>query len=57
MTVSNSGRSGTHNRVHVSEFAKLCAKYPAKADEIITGTIPSVPANGRMDIESTAEGM
>lgn len=57
MIVSNSGRSGTHNRVHISEFAKLCAKYPTKADEIITGTIPSVPADGRIDIESTAEGM
>ena len=57
MIVSNSGRSGTHNRVHISEFAKLCAKYPAKADEIITGTIPSVPIDGRIDIESTAEGM
>lgn len=57
MIVSNSGRSGTHNRVHISEFAKLCAKYPTKADEIITGTIPSVPSNGRIDIESTAEGM
>jgi len=57
MIVSNSGRSGTHNRVHISEFAKLCAKYPAKADEIITGTIPSVPQDGRIDIESTAEGM
>jgi len=57
MIVSNSGRSGTHNRVHISEFAKLCAKYPAKADEIITGTIPSVPVDGRIDIESTAEGM
>jgi hypothetical protein len=57
MTVSNSGRSGTHNRVHISEYAKLCAKYPTKADEIITGTIPSVPIDGRIDIESTAEGM
>jgi len=57
MIVSNSGRSGTHNRVHISEFAKLCAKYSAKADEIITGTIPSVPVDGRIDIESTAEGM
>lgn len=57
MTVSNSGRSGTHNRVHISEYAKLCAKYPQKADEIITGTIPSVTTDGRIDIESTAEGM
>ena len=57
MIVSNSGRSGTYNRIHVSELAKLCAKYPAKADEIVTGTFPSVPIGGRIDIESTAEGM
>ena len=57
ITVSNSGRSGTNNRVHVSEYAKLCAKYPLKAEEIISGTFPSVPPEGRIDIESTAEGM
>ena len=55
--VSNSGRSGTNNRVHISEFGKLCAKYPPRADEIISGTIPSIPYGGRCDIESTAEGM
>jgi len=57
ITVSNSGRSGTNNRVHVSEYAKLCAKYPLKAEEIISGTFPSVPPEGRIDIESTGEGM
>lgn len=56
ISVSNSGRSGTFNRVHISEFAKLCNKYPAKAEEVITGTIPAVPMLGRVDIESTAEG-
>lgn len=55
--VANSGRSGTYNRVHVSELAKLCRKYPARADEIISGTFPAVPIEGRIDIESTAEGM
>ena len=55
--VSNSGRSATNNRVHCSEFAKLCAKYPSKASEVISGTFPSVPIDGRIDIESTAEGM
>lgn len=54
--VKNSGRSGTFNRVHISEFAKICARYPEKSVEIITGTIPSVPLDGRLDIESTAEG-
>jgi len=56
ITVKSSGRSSTNNRVHISEFAKICAKYPKMADEIITGTIPSVPINGKLDIESTAEG-
>ena len=55
--VSNSGRSGTNNRVHISEYAKLCKMYPQKADEIISGTIPSVPLDGRIDIEGTAEGV
>lgn len=54
--VRNSGRSGTFQYVHISEFAKICAKFPGKATEIITGTFPSVPLDGRLDIESTAEG-
>jgi len=57
LIVANSGRSGTHKRVHVSEMAKICAKYPAKAEEIISGTFPSVPIDGQITIESTAEGM
>lgn len=56
ISVKHSGRSGTFNRVHISEFAKICARYPQRAQEIITGTIPSVPLDGRLDIESTAEG-
>lgn len=56
VAVKTSGRSGTNSRVHVSEFAKICAKYPNKAKEILTGTVPSVPLHGRLDIESTAEG-
>lgn len=54
--VRNRGRSGTFNRVHISEFAKICRDSRLKAREIITGTIPAVPFNGRIDIESTAEG-
>ncbi|MHA1401180.1 MAG: hypothetical protein ACTSQE_12595 [Candidatus Heimdallarchaeaceae archaeon] len=54
--VRNKGRSGTYNRVHVSEFGKICKESPQKAKEIMSGTIPSIPLDGRMDIESTAEG-
>ena len=55
--VALSGRSGTFNRVHSTEFAKLCAKYPALSKEFIRGTIQSLTPDGRLDMESTAEGM
>lgn len=56
IAVRSSGRSGTYHRVHVSEFAKICLKTPDKANEVITGTLQAVPIDGRIDIESTAEG-
>lgn len=54
--VATSMRSGTIHRLHISEFGKICAKYPEKAAEVVTGSIPSVPTNGILVIESTAEG-
>ena len=54
--VATSMRSGTIHRLHVSEFGKICAKYPDKAAEVVTGSIPAVPTNGILVIESTAEG-
>lgn len=56
IAIDTTGRSGTWNRVHVTEFADICRKYPAKAQEIIEGTIPAVPTHGRVDIESTSQG-
>jgi len=56
ISVSLSSRSDTVNMLHVSEFGKICAKYPIKAQEIVTGAFPSVPTNGQITIESTAEG-
>lgn len=56
MRVATSVRSGTVHRLHVSEFGKICAEYPQKADEVITGSIPAVPKSGILVIESTAEG-
>lgn len=56
ITVDSSGRSGTFNRLHVTEFAQVCRKYPDKAKEIIEGSIPAIPLEGRADIESTADG-
>lgn len=54
--VATSFRSGTIHRLHISEFGKICATDPAKDDEVITGSIPTVPTNGVLVIESTAEG-
>lgn len=54
--VGTSMRGGTPNFVHVSEFGKICAKYPDKAREVLTGTLPAVPIDGLVFIESTAEG-
>ena len=39
-------RSGTIHRLHISEFGKICAKVPEKAAEVMTGSIPAVPASG-----------
>ena len=56
LRVGTSMRSGTLQYLHVSEFGKICAKYPDKAREIVTGAIPSVQAGNYLFIESTAEG-
>lgn len=56
ITVDSSGRSGTYRRLHITEFASVCARYPDKAKEILEGSIPAVPIDGRVDIESTADG-
>lgn len=54
--VSTSMRSGTLQYLHVSEFGKICAKYPLKAREVLTGSLPTVANDGFVFIESTAEG-
>jgi hypothetical protein len=54
--VATSVRGGTYHRLHISEFGKICAKYPDKAKEVVTGSIPAVPLSGVLVIESTAEG-
>ena len=54
--VATSARGGTLQYLHVSEFGKICAKFPDRAQEVITGSIPSVTSNGVIFIESTAEG-
>lgn len=54
--VGTSLRSGTLQRLHVSEYGKLCAKYPEKAKEVKSGAFNTVQAGQRITVESTAEG-
>lgn len=54
--VGTSLRSSTLQRLHISEFGKVCARSPEKAREIITGSLNTVHAGQKITIESTAEG-
>lgn len=56
ISVGTSMRSGTLQLLHISEFGKVCAKWPEKAQEIVTGALPAVAPSGAVFIESTAEG-
>lgn len=54
--VGTSLRSGTFQYLHISEYGKICAKYPEKAREIKTGAFNTVHAGQVIWVESTAEG-
>lgn len=54
--VGTSLRSGTLQYLHISEYGKLCAKYPEKANEVRTGALNTIQAGQVAFIESTAEG-
>ncbi|WP_145517551.1 terminase [Yersinia mollaretii] len=55
--VSTSFRSGTVQRLHISEHGKICAQFPAKAKEVRTGTLNAIKDGCIVFIESTAEGV
>lgn len=54
--VGTSLRSTTLQYLHISEYGKICAKYPEKAKEIRTGALNTVHGNNFIAVESTAEG-
>lgn len=54
--VGTSLRSGTLQRLHVSEYGKLCAKFPEKAREVKSGAFNTVAVGQQITVESTAEG-
>lgn len=54
--VSTGFRSGTYQRLLVSEFGNICAKSPDVSKEIVTGSLNTVSRDQIIVIESTAEG-
>ena len=54
--VATSMRGGTLQYLHISEYGKLCAKFPEKAREVRTGALNTLQAGNVAFIESTAEG-
>ena len=56
LRVGTSLRSSTFQYLHISEFGKICAKFPDKAQEIVTGSLNTIAPGQFIFIESTAEG-
>lgn len=56
LRVGMSLRSGTYQYLHISEYGKLCSRYPEKAREVKTGALNTLKAGEIAFIESTAEG-
>lgn len=54
--VGTSMRGSTLQYLHVSEFGKICAKFPDKAQEIVSGSLNTIAPGQHIFIESTAEG-
>jgi hypothetical protein len=56
LRVGTSMRGSTLQYLHISEFGKICAHFPDKAREIITGSLNTLGHRQYVFIESTAEG-
>ena len=56
LRVGQSLRGQTLQYLHISEFGKICAKFPDKAAEIVTGSLNTIAPGQNVFIESTAEG-
>lgn len=56
IAVGTSLRSGSYQKLHISEYGKTSVREPEKAKEIKTGALNTVHAGQQVFIESTAEG-
>ena len=55
--IRTSFRSTTLQRLHISEYGKICNKFPERAKETKTGTLQAIAPGNTAIIESTAEGI
>ena len=56
ISVGTSHRGGTLQILHISEYGKICAKFPERAREIRTGALNTIQSGQLVFVESTAEG-
>lgn len=56
IVVGTSHRGDTLQKLHISEYGKISARYPEKAREIKTGALNAVETGQQVFVESTAEG-
>ena len=54
--IRTSFRSGTLQRLHISELGKIANNYPQKARETKTGSLQAIAVGNTVVVESTAEG-
>ncbi len=54
--VDTTMRGETLSGLLVSEFGKICARWPQKANEVMTGSLQTLSAKAEVVLESTAEG-
>lgn len=54
IVVGVSLRSGTYQRLHVSELGKMDETDPRRAAEVVAGALNTVPTDGIVTVESTA---
>lgn len=55
--VDTTMRSETLSGLLVSEYGRVCAHWPAKAEEVVTGALNTLSKTAECVIESTAEGI
>lgn len=54
--IAVSFRSGTLQVLHISEYGKICAAFPLRADEVQSGSLNAIHEGSLLFVESTAEG-